>query len=227
MQKISVIALSVFALVLAAAGFGGVMSSHSKNQDEPASSQKAQKTEKRTSPRVIQKAPKKRIPSSQPTSTKKPSKGKLPSEVAKDDGKDSDCDTGCTSKDKDDGTYTLEKYHSLLAKYAKEPLKDGSKALEYMLFYGKKTKSYLKKYPPKDLNKGHLSFLEKQLSRSKAYISLRLVDEKGVIRASFTRKMAEVGGHFSVKADKIERVQRPSFSGKVKRVGLHHIWVRI
>lgn len=140
--------------------------------------------------------------------------------------KDKDCETGCAATPSTEPAMTQKRLQQLLQAYASEPLKPGSKALEVLLFHGYHLGGMMPTKRPFPLSKKHWSFLQKELKKTHARLSFRIVDEFGVKRISFDQKI-KIGGHFHVEAKVHKNIQRPGFGGKIKRVGLNHLWVRI
>ena len=139
-----------------------------------------------------------------------------------------DCDTGCGAvKPSTIPKLTRQMYDTYMAKYAKEALVAGSPGLEGLLFYGYKTRKWLEKTPPKRLSAERLAFLKQELSRDHVRIGLRIVNKKGENRVYIAPKRVPIHGHYTLYADKHPGIPQPSFGGKLKRVGLYHIWVRI
>lgn len=136
------------------------------------------------------------------------------------------CETGCAAAKDTAPTWTPARFSMWMKKYANEPLRAGSRALETLLFHGKTTRMFLKKWGAPPISQTHLNFLQRELKRDQFELSFRIVDEKGRVRIGFKKKI-RVGSHFHVEAHKSLQIQRPSFGGKSKRVGLHHIWIRI
>jgi hypothetical protein len=155
-------------------------------------------------------------PTSQPTSRAVTAKGNK---------EDADCETGCAATIKTP-PLTKQLFTNYMLTFAGEPLKGGSRGLESLLFYGKKTLKMLKKHGRLSVSNNRLAFLKKELKRDRIDLHFRIIDEKSVERLSF-RKVVKIGGHFHVDAQKVVGIQRAGFGGKSKRVGLHHIWVRI
>lgn len=141
-------------------------------------------------------------------------------------GKKGDCETGCGSGSAVKMDVSDEALRGFLHRYAKEPMKSGSKGLESLLFYGEKTEDFLRREAPTELDAKRLAFLRRELARKHVWLQIRIVDRKGKLRVVVKPKLVHITHHFHLHADKIDRIQAPSFGGKVKRVGLHHIWVR-
>ncbi len=113
----------------------------------------------------------------------------------------------------------------LLAQWSAEPLGEPTLSLETLLFHGPDTAALLALHPDQ-LSPEREVFLRDELARSTVRVAMRLVDEDGAIRGTLD------SGDFPLKAK-----QHLAFAdtgslgwletgGKVKRVGLGHLWSR-
>ncbi|MCB9638493.1 MAG: hypothetical protein H6727_06240 [Myxococcales bacterium] len=138
------------------------------------------------------------------------------------------CQTGCAASGHGghQSDFSHKKYLHFLQEYAQQPPTAEHIALETLLFYGPQTRTWLKKEKG-SLPLAHHLFLRSQLQQRHAYVSLRIVDRKGVRRVWMAPKRIVLGEHFHLHADETTRIQAPSFGGRVERVGLYHLWTRI
>ncbi len=136
------------------------------------------------------------------------------------------CASGCAASSHPTEELGQPKFEQLLARYAVEPMSEDSPALESLLYYGRQTRRFLETdgFGPLDADRSH--FLWRELSRTHARVSIRLVDEYGEIRSWIpsTKVPFDRRHVFDMKTD---RVQPLVTSGTVKRVGLYHIWARL
>ncbi len=161
----------------------------------------------------------KRMPPNQ--AAKQGSLGKAPAQQ-----NDQDCDTGCASHGKLK-TPARSQWMQALLKFAKEPLQSGSPGLETLLFHGDMSRKQLTLRQKLPLPQAHIAFLAKELRRTHARIAIRIRTENGIMAASVTPQKVQIGHHFHLKANKTIQLQVPSFGGRIERVGLKHLWVRI
>lgn len=112
-----------------------------------------------------------------------------------------------------------------LTQWAEEPVGEPTLALETLLFHGPRSEELLEKHGHR-LDSAHRTFLEQELSRHTVRMSMRLVDENGEVRGILET------GNFPLK-EKQHLVFEGTGSlgwletgGKVKRVGLGHLWSR-
>lgn len=142
-----------------------------------------------------------------------------------DSKKKEDCETGCGSHGhipKPTQAQTL----LWLRSFATEPLKAGSRSLESLLFHHASTRQVLNqvkvKLPPK-----HSLFLRQQLQRSEAWISVRIRTHGSPTYVEVKPHKTALSEHFHLHAEKAIKIQAPSFGGRIERVGLNRLWVRI
>ena len=99
-------------------------------------------------------------------------------------------------------------------------------ALETLLFHGLETRDLLADLGTGPLAPSDAALLRRELSRRHARLSVRVVDETGVVRAEIDHARFRVGIKEHVHAT-TERLQPPEVSGTVHRTGLHHLWTRL
>jgi hypothetical protein len=112
-----------------------------------------------------------------------------------------------------------------LTQWAEEPIGEPTLALETILFHGHRSEALLEKHGQR-LDPEHREYLTRELSRHTVRMSMRLVDENGVVR-----------GTLDSDGFPLKEKQHLSFAdtgslgwletgGKIKRVGLGHLWSR-
>ena len=112
-----------------------------------------------------------------------------------------------------------------LQTWAKDPVGEPTLALETLLFYAEQSLSLLPQHEDK-LDEYHLDFLYKELHRDQVYIEMRIIDEKDIIRAKME------SGDFTLREKQHLPFKQTNTlgwletAGKVKRVGLSHLWSR-
>lgn len=138
-----------------------------------------------------------------------------------------ECNTGCAAVKPHQGGIPRHKFVALAKKFAKEPLRSGSQALEILLFHANDSQHWLDQGLGDALPKAHLGFLRKELARRHAWVTLRVVDRKGRVRVRLGPYKVQIGKPFHYAANVNLGIQRPSSGGRVERVGLTHLWTRI
>ena len=138
-----------------------------------------------------------------------------------------DCAGSCSlsSRHQDSEELSEADFLAWLMQWSEEPVGEPTLALETLLFHGARSESLLARHGDR-LDERHRAFLTQELSRTTVRMSMRLRDEGGVIRGSLET------GSFSLR-DKQHRVFEGTGSlgwletgGKIKRVGLAHLWSR-
>ena len=118
-----------------------------------------------------------------------------------------------------------EEYLSLIARYALEPVHD-SAALDSLCFYGVQTRDMLNLYGADGLDNERAALLSAEVSRTHAYLSVRVIDTNGVVRVNLARQKVQIDERNHYAVTDVHNVIPPEVSGTIKRVGLHHIWAR-
>jgi len=140
--------------------------------------------------------------------------------------KASGCAAGCSLKDHPVEKLTLKKFNQALVDYAASAPDAQSEGLERLLFHGEHTRELLQQYGAGPLPPAHRAFLSRELARTHAVVALRIVDDQGIVRASYGPQRVPIGHKEHLHADKLERIQPMEFNGTVMRVGLYHLWSR-
>lgn len=158
------------------------------------------------------------VATSQPSTATYSSKPKSPDQL---------CQTGCAVSKRPQGPLPLTRYREMLTRYARVPAGSENKALEMLLYFANQSRQHLKKHGVAGLPPAHKRQFLKELAKTHALIWVRVIDDKGVVRVKMGPKRVEVGHHFHLHADQTVSIQKPDFGGRVERVGLRHLWVRI
>jgi hypothetical protein len=116
-------------------------------------------------------------------------------------------------------------FHKLMAQYAADNLTD-SEALDSLCFYGVQTRDMLAVHGTGPLDDDRAAFLRREVTRTHAYLSVRVIDDAGVERVTMMRKRVPFDIRCHHEVDGVNDVTPPSISGTLKRVGLYHIWAR-
>jgi hypothetical protein len=113
----------------------------------------------------------------------------------------------------------------LLDQWATEPLGESTLALDTLLFDASRSQQLLAVHGGR-LPEARQAWLEQELARSEVAIEMRLVDEHGSVRGTLASE------HFSLREkqhlvfEDVGSLGWLETGGKVKRVGLAHLWSR-
>jgi len=138
-------------------------------------------------------------------------------------GRGGGCNTVCSLDNRPELTLSDDELASLLAAWATEEMDAPSLPLETLLFHGDSTLALLDGHeiPPE-----RRSYLERELSRDRAVVEMRLVDVAGVVRGDLSPRPVPL-----IQKQHLAFAQTGSLgtfvtAGRVKRVGLNHLWSR-
>ncbi len=136
------------------------------------------------------------------------------------------CASGCAASRHPTPELSKEEFRRLMLECSRFSFDENNHALESLLFYGRQTKAFLTQLGTSPLNSEQKHFLLKELGRTHALISFRVVDEHGIIRTQMrnTRVPLDRRHVFEMETERLPDLET---SGTVKRVGLHHLWTRI
>ena len=132
------------------------------------------------------------------------------------------CATSCALDAK---AITQEEWYSHLIAWGKQEIGVSTQELDTLLFYAKQSKEWLETFGS-DLDDAHYQFLVHELSRNQVDIEMRLVDEfdqtRGILdsRSFYLKEKQHLAFRNTQSLGALET------GGKVKRVGLAHLWSR-
>ena len=138
-----------------------------------------------------------------------------------------DCKTSCSLGDATDEVHlTVDEVAFWMEEWNGQPIGQSTEALDTLLFYGPDTEKALAELDLLPLDDEHRDFLQRELARDEVIVEMRLLDEDGVER-----------GHMGPERIPLKEKQHLVFAGtgalkhletggKVKRVGLGHLWSR-
>ena len=145
---------------------------------------------------------------------------------AKQDTKSAEeCTTGCSLAKHKIPDFTPDDYLQAIADYAGQPHDADTKPLETLLFYGSRTLQLMQRFGTEGLPSSHLVFLRRELSRTHARVSIRLIDANDRVRVSYGPSRVPLGQKQHLQAVTLAD-QSLEFNGTVMRVGLYHLWSR-
>jgi len=134
------------------------------------------------------------------------------------------CSTGCTAPSADELVdFSDQEISDLLVRMQADPLGQGL-AAETLLFHGSDTLDYLGRTSDLPLDHAREGWLRDELARDTISGQLRLLTADGQVIASIDPTFPLVEKqHLRMDAGDFGRV---SINGKVKRVGVDHLWAR-
>ena len=121
---------------------------------------------------------------------------------------------------------TAEEFARLLNEWLAEPIAAPSLPLETLLYHGAHTRALLGTLPSETLPTDRQAFLDAELERSRAAIEVRLVDEAGNLRGQLESTGIALGVPSHLHMQGTGNLGPVELSGRVRRVGLHHLWSR-
>ena len=98
--------------------------------------------------------------------------------------------------------------------------------LETLLFHADATRDYIERNGTAPLDPERARFLQTELARTHAIVSMRLIDASGVVRARLGETRVTLGKKEHLVFRDTVRLQSFEANGTVARVGLGHIWTR-
>ena len=133
---------------------------------------------------------------------------------------------GCNSACETDAhPISEEEWLLALDTWSEQPLGEVTIELETLLFHAKESKSWLPVYG-EELPFAHRIYLEKELARDQIEIEMRLIDENGDVRGSLVSSSFRLKEKQHLPFSGTGSLGYLETSGKVKRVGVSHLWSR-
>ena len=136
------------------------------------------------------------------------------------------CASGCALSRHPTSHLSEDRFRNLLLDYSVQPLSHDSSALEELLFYGPQSQTYLDRMGCGLLDAQRANFLRKELTRTHASISIRVIEKDGTRRSWLppTKVPFDRRHVFEMKTNALQPLVT---SGTIKRVGLNHVWARL
>ena len=135
------------------------------------------------------------------------------------------CISSCSVQDDTHKEIPKEEWLENLETWSKEPIGEGTLALETLLFYADQSLSLLPLYEDK-VDTYHLDFLYTELHRDQVYIEMRIIDENNEMRAKMESGDFTLRDKQHLPFEETKTLGWLQTAGKVKRVGLAHLWSR-
>lgn len=136
------------------------------------------------------------------------------------------CKSGCAASNHPTLDLADGEFHRLLGEYASSPADENTPAFEALLYYGKQTRDLLAREGSTPLDEPHRRRLSRELARTHARISVRIVDgdERRRVWLPPTRVPLDRRHVFTMETVDLQPLVT---SGTVKRVGQDYLWVRL
>jgi len=136
------------------------------------------------------------------------------------------CASGCALSRHPTGTLAANRFNELLEQFSQQPIDTASKPLEELLYFGPQTQTLLDRQGSDVLDTQHAELLRRELTRTHAKISIRVIEQDGTKRCWLppTRVPFDRRHVFEMKTESLQPLVT---SGTIKRVGLNHIWARL
>ena len=136
------------------------------------------------------------------------------------------CASGCALSNHPTEKLNHETFRKLMVECGQSPLDENNKAFEALLYYGRQTREFLEQDGFSPLMTSQARTLNRELLRTHALISIRVIDERGEVRSSIsqTRVPFDRRHVFDMETNNVQPLVT---SGTVKRVGVHHMWTRL
>ncbi len=125
----------------------------------------------------------------------------------------------------EDGALSESAFLGWLTQWAGEPIGEPTIALETLLFHGHRSEALLARHGQR-LDDAHRDYLTAELSRDTVRMRMRLIDEHGVVRGTLDSDSFALKDKQHLSFDSTGSLGWLETGGKIKRVGLAHLWSR-
>ena len=147
----------------------------------------------------------------------------VPATWADTPGRGGGCNAVCTVEQAPKLSLTDGELADLLLAWSREDMTAPSMALETLLFHGSSTLALLDGH---DLPPERRRFLQHELSRNQVMLEMRLVDDSGTVRGTLKPTVVNLVEKQHLSFEGTGSLGGLITGGKVKRVGLNHVWSR-
>ena len=138
-----------------------------------------------------------------------------------------DCKTSCSLGDQTDEHHLSDgEVEVLLEDWNLQPLGEPTIELETLLFYFKDTQHFLDEHGALGLDPQHEAFLRQELARDTVTMEMRLLDSQGQVRGTIPPTEIPLKEKQHITFAGTGSLKHLETGGKVKRVGLAHLWSR-
>lgn len=136
------------------------------------------------------------------------------------------CASGCAASRHPTDQLTEPHFHTLLQKYATEPMATAGPACDELLYFGRQTSRLLLDQGYGPLDPVRVILLKQELQLDHAEVEIRVVDASGQTRASLPPTRVPLDRRHEFELD-THNLQPMIASGTVKRVGRDYVWARL
>ncbi|MEX2186128.1 MAG: hypothetical protein WD875_05005 [Pirellulales bacterium] len=136
------------------------------------------------------------------------------------------CKSGCAASNHPTLDLTAFEFRRLLTEYASSPADENGSAFEALLYFGKQTRDLLAREGASPLDQPHARRLARELSRTHARVSVRIIDADGRRRVWLPPTRVPLDRRHVFTMETVD-LQPLVTSGTVKRVGQDYLWVRL
>ena len=136
------------------------------------------------------------------------------------------CSTGCSGSSPDELAHLGdEAIVAMLGEVAAAPVGAGSLAAETLLFHAVEAQDHLDRIGAGPLSAAHEAWLRTELARDEVEIGLRLVASDGAL-LGHREDVIPLAEKQHLRREGMGPLGRADVNGKVKRVGVRHLWAR-
>ena len=138
-----------------------------------------------------------------------------------------DCRTSCSLGDATDDVHlTNDEVAFWMAEWNTQPIGESTEALDTLLFYFDDTQAALATLETIPLDAEHEAFLRQELARDEVVVEMRLLDDAGAERGHMGPVVVPLKEKQHLVFEGTGSLKHLETGGKVKRVGLGHLWSR-
>ncbi len=137
------------------------------------------------------------------------------------------CQGGCALvRNKSDELSPLQ-IEALVNTATRLPVGEESDALDMLLFHDNEARAYFLSGDPANVSLEWVAWLRRELGRTTATFSLRMIDEQGVERARVPPTPMALGVKLHMQVNDGQHTGPFNANGTVVRVGRDHVWIRM
>jgi hypothetical protein len=137
------------------------------------------------------------------------------------------CQGGCALvRNKSDELSPLQ-IEALINTATRKPVGEESPELDMLLFHDNEARAYFLRGDPNGISPEWSTWLRRELGRTVATFSLRMIDEHGVERARVPETPMALGVKLHMQVDDGQHTGPFNANGTVVRVGRDHVWIRM
>jgi hypothetical protein len=137
------------------------------------------------------------------------------------------CQGGCTLVRDPHDAPSPEKIEALLGEVTKTPVGSESDALDQLLFHDEEARARLAEAKPLPVTPEWDRWLRRELSRRQASFGLRIIDERGKVRAQVPDTAMALGQKLHMQVDDGVGTGPFNANGTLVRVSRDRLWIRM